>query len=96
MPAYVVLYTFTDQGRKDAKGTVKRAEETRAQNEQRGFKVHGLYWTQGQYDLIAIVEAPDEQAMMAGLFNVAGAGNTRSETLRAFTEQEMTQILSKV
>ena len=39
MPAYVVLYTFTDQGRKDAKGTVKRAEETRAQNEQRGFNL---------------------------------------------------------
>lgn len=96
MPAYVVLYTFTDQGRKDAKGTVQRAREARAQNEQRGFKVHGLYWTQGQYDLVAIVEAPNEQAMMAGLFNVAGAGNTRSETLRAFTEQEMEQIISNV
>ncbi|HEY7295150.1 MAG TPA: GYD domain-containing protein [Dehalococcoidia bacterium] len=96
MPAYVVLYTFTDQGRKDAKGTVQRARETRAQNEQRGFKIHGLYWTQGQYDLVAVVEAPDEQAMMAGLFNIAGAGNTRSETLRAFTEQEMEQIISKV
>ncbi len=96
MPAYVVLYTFTDQGRKDAKGTVTRAREARAQNEQRGFKVQGLYWTQGQYDLVAIVEAPDEQAMMAGLFNIAGAGNARSETLRAFTEQEMEQVISKV
>ncbi|HLZ72242.1 MAG TPA: GYD domain-containing protein [Dehalococcoidia bacterium] len=96
MPAYIVLYRFTDQGRKDAKSTVQRAKEARAENERRGFKVNGLYWTQGRYDLVALVEAPDEQAMMAGLFNIAGAGNVHSETLRAFTEQEMEQIISKV
>ncbi len=93
MPSYVVLYTFTDEGRKNAKDTVKRAEEARAANEQRGFQVTGLYWTEGQYDLVAIVEAPDEQAMIAGLFNIAGEGNVRSETLRAFTEEEMRAAL---
>ncbi|HYU18694.1 MAG TPA: GYD domain-containing protein [Chloroflexota bacterium] len=93
MPSYVVLYKFTDQGSKNAKDTVKRAREARADNERRGFKTHGLYWTQGQYDLVAIVEAPDEKAMMAGLLNIIGAGNVRSETLRAFTEAEMEEIV---
>ena len=64
MPTYVVLYTFTDAGAKNIKGTVQRARESRAENERRGFTVHGLYWTQGQYDMVAIVEAPDEQAML--------------------------------
>ena len=95
MPTYVVLYQFTDEGRKNAKDTVKRAREARQTNEQRGFKVQGLYWTQGQYDLVAVVDAPDEQSMMAGLFNIAGAGNVRSEALRAFTESEMEAILQK-
>lgn len=96
MPAYVVLYKFTDEGAKNIKETVKRTRETRAANEQRGFKLLSLHWTQGQYDLVAVVEAPDEQAMMAGLLNVAGAGNARSETLRAFTEAEMEAIIQKM
>ena len=93
MPTYVVLYTFTDEGRKNAKDTVQRARQVRDEQTRRGFEVRGLYWTQGQYDLVAVVDAPDEQAMIAGLFNIAGAGNVRSETLRAFTEDEMEQAL---
>ncbi len=96
MPTYVVLYKFTEEGAKSAKDTVKRARENRAENEKRGFSVRGLYWTQGQYDIVAVVDAPDETAMMAGLLNVAGAGNVRSETLRAFTETEMEEILNRV
>ena len=95
MPTYVVLYNFTDQGAKNVKGTVERVRDTRAENERRGFKTLGVYRTQGQYDLVAIVEAPDEQAMLAGLFNVAGAGNVRSTTLRAFTENEIEGVLKK-
>jgi len=95
MPTYVVLYRFTDQGRKAVKDTVKRTGETRRQNEQRGFKVIGTYWTQGRYDLVAVVDAPDEQAMAAGLLNIAEAGNVRSETMRAFTDAEMDAILKR-
>lgn len=93
MPTYVVLYRFTDQGLKNIKETVKRAREVRAENERRGFKVLGIYWTQGRYDLVAVMDAPSEEAMTAGLFNVAEAGNVHSETLRAFTEAEMEKAL---
>jgi uncharacterized protein with GYD domain len=96
MPTYVVLYKFTDAGGKNIKSTVQRAREARTENERRGFKTQGLYWTQGQYDIVAIVEAPDEQAMMAGLCNINGAGNVHSETLRAFTETEMEAITQKM
>ncbi len=93
MPTYVVLYKFTDQGVKNIKDTVARAREVRADNEKRGFKTVGVYWTQGQYDLISVVEAPNEESMMAGLLNIGGAGNVRSETLRAFNEGEMEKIV---
>jgi uncharacterized protein with GYD domain len=95
MPTYVVLYRFSDQGLKTVKDTVKRAAEIRRQNEQRGFKILGYYWTQGQYDLVAVVDAPDEQAMVSGLMNIAEAGNVHSETLRAFTDAEMDAILKR-
>lgn len=95
MPRYVVLYRFTDEGLKHIKDTVKRAQEVRKANEARGFKIIGSYWTQGQYDLVSIVEAPDEELMLAGLFNIAEAGNVHSETLRAFDEAEMTKALAR-
>jgi uncharacterized protein with GYD domain len=93
MPHYVVLYRFTDAGRKSIKDTVRRAQEVRSENEKRGFKVVGHYWTQGRYDLVTIVEAPSEDAMMSGLFGIAESGNVTSETLRAFTDEEMQRIL---
>ena len=93
MPTYVVLYRFTDQGLKGIKDTVRRAREVRAENEKRGFKVVGTYWTQGRYDLVSIVDAPSEEAMLAGLFNIAESGNVHSETLRAHTESEMEKAL---
>ncbi len=95
MATYVVLYRFTDEGRKDIKGTVRRAAEVRKDNEAHGFQVVGHYWTQGRYDLVTIVEAPSEEAMMAGLFSVAEAGNVQSETLRAFSDEEMERLLSQ-
>jgi uncharacterized protein with GYD domain len=96
MPSYVVLYKFTDEGAKNIKDTVKRAREIRERNKDRGFTIQGLYWTQGEYDLVSIVDAPDEQSMMAGLLNIAGAGNARSMTMRAFDESEMDQIVQKM
>jgi uncharacterized protein with GYD domain len=96
MPTYVVLYKFTDDGAKNIKGTVQRARDARAENDKRGFKTQGIYWTQGQYDIVAVVESPDEAAMMAGLCNINGAGNVHSETLRAFTESEMETITQQM
>jgi uncharacterized protein with GYD domain len=95
MPRYVVLYKFTDQGLKKIKDTVSRAAAVRKANEARGFKVIGTYWTEGHYDIVSIVESPDEASMTSGLFNIAQAGNVHSETLRAYNEAEMKKALSK-
>ena len=96
MAKYVVLYRFTEHGAKDIRGTVARARQTREQNEKRGFKVQALLWTQGPYDLVAVVEAPSEDAMMGGMVNIVSAGNVTSTTMRAFDEQEMEKILKQV
>jgi len=95
MPTYVVLYRFTEQGRKNIKDTVKRAEEVRKRYEALGFNIIGTYWTQGRYDLAAIVDAPSEEAMIASLFYMAEAGNVSTESLRAFTAEEMQRILAQ-
>ena len=96
MPRYVVLYKFTAEGAKNIRDTVKRARQTREQTEKRGFKVQALLWTQGPYDLVSIIEAPSEEAMMGAMANVVAAGNVSSTTMRAFDDKEMEGILKKV
>jgi uncharacterized protein with GYD domain len=95
MAKYVVLYRFTPEGAKSIKGTVARARETRKENEARGFKVLSLLWTQGPYDLVSVVDAPSEEAMMAGMLNIVSAGNVVSTTMRAYDEQEMEGAVKK-
>ena len=96
MPKYIVLYRFTAEGAKNIRETVKRARETREQTEKRGFKVQALLWTQGPYDLVSIVDAPSEEAMMGAMANVVAAGNVSSTTMRAFDDKEMEAVLKQV
>ena len=90
---YVVMYRMTEQGRRHAKDIVHHARSIREVNETAGFNVLGVYYTQGQYDMVAIVEAPSEEAMLTGLFSVAGEGNVVSETLRAYTPEEVQRAI---
>ena len=96
MATYVVLTHWTEQGIKNVKDTMKRTQQFRAESERRGIKVLGTYWTQGRYDMVAFVDSPDEQAIMAELLAIESLGNIRTETLRAFSETEMDAILRKI
>jgi len=93
MPNYVVLYRFTDRGRMQMKEMVHRARQIRELNETAGFTILGHYWTMGQYDLVVIVEAPSDEAMLTGLVSITEAGNVTSETMRAFTDEEMQRAI---
>jgi uncharacterized protein with GYD domain len=95
MPTYVILYTFTPEGAKNIRESVKRAGRVRQQNARVGFTVKDVYWTQGSYDMVAIVEAPSEEAMMGAMMNVVSAGNVTSVTMRAFDALEMSRVLAK-
>ena len=96
MATYVTLVSWTEQGVKNAQDTTRRAREFSSDVERRGGKVLGLYWTQGRYDIVTIVDFPDEQTAMAELLALGRIGNVRTETLRAFSESEMEQIIRKV
>ena len=96
MATFITLVNFTDQGIKNIKESPKRAKAFQDLAKKSGCTVKELYWTQGQYDLIAIVEAPDEQTMSALILSVAGVGNVRGQTLRAFNATEFGVIIKKM
>ena len=96
MPRYVVLIDWTEQGVRNVKDTVDRYEAANTQLEGLGVRFEDTYWTLGNHDIVSIVDAPDDESLAAGLLAVAGAGNIRTTTLRAFTADEMRSVVGKV
>jgi uncharacterized protein with GYD domain len=96
MPTYVALVRWTDQGVKNAKGAVDRANQGRAAIEKAGGRVVGLWWTQGAYDAVLVTEWPDDESASVFALSYASTGNVRSETMRAYTSEEMQRILQKL
>jgi len=96
MPNYIVLGTFTDQGIRNIKDSPKRTEAVNAMAKKAGASLKETYWTLGQYDFVAIFEAPDDVSMTALGLSVGKLGNARTQTLRAFPSAEFKNILGKV
>jgi uncharacterized protein with GYD domain len=96
MMTYVVLATFTDQGVKNAKDSPKRAEAFKQMAKTFGVTVKDIFWTQGRYDIVTIVEAPDELSATALNLSLSALGNIRTESLRAFSSEDMMKIVAKM
>jgi uncharacterized protein with GYD domain len=96
MPTFVTLFNWTEQGVKHVKDTTKRAENFKAAVKKAGGSVRDVYWTMGRYDGVIIFDAPDADTATAVLMSACSLGNVRSETLRAFNEQEIQKIVAKV
>jgi len=92
MPTYVTLIQYTEQGVKTYKDLPSRLEETRNAGEAVGAKLVAYYLTMGQYDAIVVSEAPDDQTIAKLALAAGGRGNVRTETMRAFTEEEAKSI----
>ncbi|MEW6642125.1 MAG: GYD domain-containing protein [Pseudomonadota bacterium] len=96
MVTYVVLANFTDQGIRNVKDSPKRAEAFAKMAETFGVVVKGLFWTQGRYDVVSILDAPDEFSATALSLSLSALGNVRTESLRAFSAADMTTIVGKM
>ncbi|MGY0007313.1 GYD domain-containing protein [Micromonospora sp. I033] len=95
MPTYIALLNWTDQGIRGYKETAKRAEAFAAATQKVGAKLTSIHWTVGPYDVVAVVDAPDDETAAAALLQLGGAGNVRTTTLRAFGRDEMERIIAK-
>ncbi|HZI70575.1 MAG TPA: GYD domain-containing protein [Nitrososphaeraceae archaeon] len=96
MSNYVLLIDWTEQGIKNVKDTVKRAKSFESAIEKAGGKSLGFYYTIGRYDMVAIVQAPTDEAIASVLFSLGSLGNVRTETLKAFSTNEAANIIEKL
>ena len=96
MATYIMLAHFTDQGIRNIKDTTKRADAFKELAKSLGVTVKDLYWTLGQYDIAAIMDAPDDAVVTALGLSLGKSGNVRTQTLRAFSRADMDAVLGKV
>jgi uncharacterized protein with GYD domain len=96
MVTNVVLAKFTDQGIRNVKESPKRADAFKQMAKTFGVTVKDIFWTQGRYDIVTIVEAPDESSVMLLSLSLSALGNVRTESLRAFSADEMATIVGKM
>jgi uncharacterized protein with GYD domain len=96
MLTYVCLLNFTDQGIGTVKETIERANSAaELAKEKYGCNLR-TYWTVGAYDVVYILEAPDEESASAFLLDVGSRGVVRTTTLRAYDREQMSGIIQRL
>jgi uncharacterized protein with GYD domain len=96
MATYILLASFTDQGIRKVQDSPKRADVFKDMAKKCGATVKEVFWTLGEYDIVAVVEAPDDISMTALGLSTGALGNVRTQTMRAFTQADMKTILGKM
>jgi uncharacterized protein with GYD domain len=96
MATFITTLHFTEQGFKNIRDTCERAAAFKTAARKMGVKVAGTYWTQGAFDGVLVLEAPNEETVTAALLHLGAQGNVCTQTTRAYDASEMHKILTKV
>jgi len=96
MPRYIALVSFTDQGIRDIKNSIKRADVVKKIAAKHKVKIRDIHWTMGRYDIVVLFDAPSDAAMSAFTLENAQRGNVRTETFRAYTQEEFANIIKAI
>ena len=96
MTSYIVLMNWTEQGAKNVRDSPKRLDAARKQLGDMGGSFKAFYLTMGEYDMVAVVEAPDDAVLARFSLMLAAAGNIWTQTLKAFREFAYREIISSL
>jgi uncharacterized protein with GYD domain len=95
MPTYVTLINWTDEGISNVNETIQRADSAAELAQKHGGSLQ-VYWTVGSYDLVGILEVPDDESATAFLLQIGMRGHVRTTTLRAYNREEMSGIIQSL
>ena len=96
MPTYILLLRWTEQGVNKIEESPSRLDAFKQALQQAGGSLKGFYMVTGRYDMVAVVEVPDEETVAKLALATGSKGSTRTETLRAFNEDEYRRIISEL
>ncbi len=96
MAVYISLINLTDQGARTIKDDPARVKSAAHIAQREGVKLLAEWWTMGPYDAVMIAEAPDDDTINRFLLGAARQGNIRTVTMRAFSSDEIANILARL
>ena len=96
MPTYITLLNYTDQGISTVESSPNRIESAKELAEDLGGEFQSFHLTFGQYDGVAIIEFPDDEAAAEYSLTIGKGGNAQTETLKAFTEEEFRELAERL
>jgi uncharacterized protein with GYD domain len=96
MPTYLCLCNWTQKGIENIKESPKRLDDAKTFFREMGVEMKSFYMTSGRYDMVIVVEAKDENALARTMLAQGAKGGIRTETLRAFTEDEYRRVISSI
>jgi uncharacterized protein with GYD domain len=93
---YIILINWTNQGIGKINESPDRYSSFKALIEKAGGKLIGGYYTLGEYDIVIIIEAPNDETVMSIMLKVGSAGNVKTKTLKAFSAEEGFKIIKNL
>lgn len=96
MTTYIVMMNWTEQGARNVRESPKRLDAARKQLGEMGGSFKSFYLTMGEFDMVAVVEAPDDAVLARFALMLAAGGNIRSRTMKAFPEFAYREIISSL
>ncbi len=96
MPTYVSLFRFTDQGIRNIKEGPARLDAAKKAFQAAGAELKQFYLLMGQYDVLVIAEAPDDETAAKIALALGSLGNVRTETFKAFPESEYRKLIASL
>jgi uncharacterized protein with GYD domain len=93
MATYIMLARWTDQGIRNAKDSPNRLDRTRQLLKGMGGDLKLFYLTMGEYDIVAIYEAPDDAVAARFNLQLSMLGDIRTQTMKAFPEAAYREVM---
>ena len=94
MPTYITLIRWTEKGIENVKDGPNRLDAAKKVFQAAGAELKEFYLVQGRYDMVVLSEAPDDETVAKVALAIGSKGTIRTETLRAFTEDEYRKIIA--
>ena len=94
MPTYISLLRYTEKGMANIKDSPARLEAAKKAFKAAGGELKQWFLVMGAYDAVVISEGPDDETAAKLLLTIGALGNIRTETMRAFTEEEYKKIIA--
>lgn len=94
MATYITLVRWTQKGIENIKQSPARLDAAKQAFRAMGGELKEFYLVMGQYDMVVIGEGPDDETASKLALTIASRGEIRTETLRAFTEEEYRKIIA--